>query len=258
MGLKSEKNIARFRELSAEARKVPELTKQLETMKPLAEEAERFNAIIADTKATPQQLGNLLRYVKAINSGDTNAMREGLKSIQQEVAWLAKTLGEEVQGINPVTEHADLNDAIEAGSMTPEGAREIARARALAKQAETRTQADNTERERVTQYNQAVDAGVQALNNLGAQLKASDAQYAAKVAIMQEAGTIDTIKDNVHPSRWAEAFKNAFSKVTIKAPPPKPAPGPMPLRPTGGDPVAMRREPKSDLEAFQMGAASVR
>lgn len=256
MGLKSEKNIQRFRELSAEARKVPELTKQIEQYKPLAEEAQRFNEIIADTKAKPEQIGGMLKYLKSINTGDPASMREGLKSLQSEIAWLAGQLGEEVQGVDPVTEHTDLNAAIEKGELTRERALEVARARAQTKRDQDRTATQSAEDQRAREHNATVDAAVNDLNALGASLQ-SDPQYKAKLDAMGKSGTLDLIKENLPPSRWVAAFKQAYSKVVVEAPVAKPPVGAMPLRPTGGDPVSMKRVPKTDLEAFQMGAASV-
>lgn len=256
LGIKNEGAAARFRELNAEARKVPELTKQLETMKPLAEEAERFNAIIADTKAKPEQIGAMLKYLKAINSQEPDAMNSAADQLLNECKAVFKFLGRELPAFDPVMDHDDLKQALEAGGTTPELAREAARARALQKHNDARAQAQRDEETRVADYNKAVSDGVQALTTLGVNLQKMDPQYADKLAVMKEAGTIDTIKDEVHPSRWADAFQKAFAKVTVKAPPPKP--GNMPLRPTGADPNAQRRAPKDDYEAFSIGAASVR
>lgn len=256
LGIKSEKTAARFRELNSEARKVPELTKQIETFQPLAEQAERFNAIIADTKANADQIGIALHCLKQINSGDLVQRRAALKTLSEQAAGLAKELGEPIQGVDPVTGHADLNEQIENGVITREAALELARARAVNSQQERIRTSQTDQQQREQEFNTTLDTAVANLNAVGVRLKSSDSQYQAKLDTMQKSGTIEMMKENVHPSRWVESFQKAYSKIAVE--PARPAPGAMPLRPTGADSSAMKREPKNDLEAFEMGAASVR
>lgn len=256
LGIKNETTAARFRELNAEARKVPELTKQIEKMQPLAAEAERFNAIIADTKAQPEQIGSMLKYLKAINSGDPKAMNEAADTILAEAKALYKFLGRELPAFDPVAEHDDLKQGIEAGGVTPEIARETARARAEQKAAEFRRQQQESTRRAAEENDRVLNTAVAGLNDIGARLKTSDAHFAHKLAAMQSAGTIEMIKENVPPSRWVDAFKTAYAKIPDPAP--KPPVGGMPLRPTGADPGAQQRTPKDEYEAFSMGVERAR
>lgn len=251
----TQKTAERFRQLNERAHRADQLEKELEVKRDLAEQAERFNAIIADTQANPQQIGTALRYLKAINSNDKDMMREAFTSMKQEVAWLAKTLGEPLEAVDPVTDHADLNAEIEAGALTPERAREIAKQRAdaarEAQQRQARTQQETAQSQREAQ----VDNAMMQINELNNKLKASDPHFAAKLNTLKENGTIDLIKE-LPPVRWPAAVAAAFAKL----PDPKPAAPvtPMPLRPNGGASAAMKREPKSDLEAFSMGVESLR
>jgi len=247
----------RFHALNAEARKVPELTKQVEQLKPMAEQAERINAIFADAQAAPEQIGTMLRYLKAVNSGDPAEMNKAFETIMAEVQHIGKLLGRSVTGFDPVTEHADLNAEIEAGSLTAERAREIAAVRAkekLTEQNRTRTtQAQNEEAER----RKSVDEGIAAVNAFGAEMQTKDPHYKAKVQQLTDKGVFDGIKSDTHPSKWASAVRRAYALIPDPAPAPAPAPvGHMPLRPSGaGAGSTMQAKPKNPEDAFDMGLA---
>jgi hypothetical protein len=247
------KTAERFRELSARPTK-EEVEKQIAPIKELAQQAEQFNEIIRDTRANAEQIGTAFRYLKAINSGDREAMRGALKSMSEEVAWLAKTLGEPVSGFDPVTQHKDLNDRVEAGEITADVARELAQARA--RQAADAAQREASTRQTKEQEEQqaAINESMQRINTLNERLRASDPHFSDKLKVLKENGTIDLIRENMHPSRWPAAVEAAYTKLPNPAP--KTPVTPMPLRPSNT--ASMKRDPKNDLEAFSIGAESVR
>lgn len=254
-GIKNPTTAARFHELSAEARKVPALVKEVETLKPMAEQAERINAVFADSKANPEQIGTMLRYLKAINGGDPAEMNQAFDTLMAEVQHIGKLLGRSVTGFDPVTDHADLNAEIEAGSLTPERAREMAAIRArekLVEQNRTRTsQAQSAEAEQ----RKNVDEGIAAVNAFGAEMQAKDPHYKAKVQQLTDKGVFDGIKADTHPTKWASAVRRAYALIPDPAPTPSAPPvGHMPLRPSGaGAGGTMQPKPKNAEDAFDMG-----
>lgn len=249
------KSAERFRELAARPTK-EEVEKQLAPVRELAQQAEQFNEIIRDTKANPQQIGSAFRYLKAINSGDHELMRGALKSMTEEVKWLAKTLGEPVGGFDPVTEHQDLNDRIESGEITADVAREVAQARAQkAREDEMRKASAQQARERDDQKAN-FDAAMEGVNALNDRLKASDPYFAEKLKTLKDNGTIDLIRENMHPSRWPSAVEAAY--LRIPNPAPKAPVSAMPLRPSGSPASTMAREARDPEEAFTMAVERAR
>jgi hypothetical protein len=252
----NEVSAERFRALNETKHKFEALSKEIEPLRQKAEASDRMNEVIADCGATADQIGKAFLYLKQINSGDPAEMRKGFAVMKAEVIALAKHLGESFDGIDPVADHQDLRDQIEAAAITPEAARELVRSRAQAKLDEQRRTADAERQRADTDHRTAVDNAMAQVNQFNAQVKASDPHFAAKLEALKTSGTIELIRDNLHPSKWPQAIAQAYSRI----PDPKPTPqaGGMPLRPTGAASPTMTRQPKTDLEAFEMGAASVR
>lgn len=249
------KTAERFRELSARPTK-EEVEKQLAPVRELAQQAQQFNEIIKDTRANPDQIGTAFRYLKAINSGDREAMRGALKSMTEEVTWLAKTLGEPLPGFDPITEHADLNDRAQAGEITPEVAREVAAARAERSLTQAQREAIARENHEREEQKAAFDAAIQQVNTLNERLKLSDPNFEAKLQMLKDTGTIDLIRENMHPSRWPSAVEAAYMRLPNPAP--KAPVTPMPLRPSGAPASTMTRTPKDAEDAFAMGVEMAR
>jgi hypothetical protein len=252
----NEVSAERFRALNETKHKFEALSKEIEPLREKAEASDRMNEVIADCGATPNQIGSAFLYLKQINSGDPGEMRKALKVMTAEVNALAKHLGESVEGIDPVADHQDLRDQIEAAALTPEAARELARSRANQKLEEQRRTTEAERQRADTEHRSVVDNAMSQVNAFNAQVKTSDPHFAAKLEALKASGTFELIRDNMHPSKWPQAIAQAYAKI----PDPKPAlkVGEMPLRPTGTASQTMARQPKDDYEAFGMGAASVR
>jgi hypothetical protein len=244
----------RFRELAK--RPTPaEVEKQLAPLKVRAEQADQWEGIIAESRATPDQLNNALGYLQAINSGNPVSMGKAYDSMLQEVAWLGKQLGREVPGLfDPLAEHADLKAKVDGGDMARADALEIARHRAEALRASAnatrQTETQNAEQGRKA----AIDGGIAALNTLGQSLKAANPDvYAKKFPLLKD--DLAYARDNLPPDKWVGFIQRAYERITIAAPPPAPPPvGHVPLRPTGTA-AGQNAKPKNALEAFDMGMA---
>jgi hypothetical protein len=153
-----------------------------------------------------------------------------------------------------------LLDEVSLGRLSPERAQEIAASRARinyeTRVGEVQTQQTNQQQEAARQRT----AGVCALNALEAQLKAAEPEvYAAKRAVLVK--TLKPILAQVHPSRWAQAFKHAYDNMPAPAPvvvtPKPPVPQNTPLR--ASNPAGSARpEPKSPLDALNAGLAEAR
>jgi len=256
-GLK-EKSAARFRELSgykaafheSGIEKLEDLPRIVERAK-FADELE--NAIV-ETGASPEQYGMAIKWLSLANSGKPEDAAQALDLLMETAKQLAQAVGREIPGVHdPLADHPDLLEEVEAGDITRKRAVEIAQQRAatqLTKGVEEQTQEQQRQK---AEYQQAV-AG---LNALGAQLQARDPRYAEKIAVL--APTIALIRENFPPAEWQARMRDAYSRVVLPAPAPAPAqalPPPGPVRSVVPAGVQMQPEPKSAMEALEMALAA--
>lgn len=239
---------------------VKETTAKLEAV---ARDRDDLVGAIIETKATPTQYGQALEYLKLVNSPNRADREQALSFMQQEVAALARMLGKPVPGVNMLEGHQDLIDEVSTGRLSPERAQEIAAARAGARFQAQESQARSMQTRQQQQQEAERNAGVRALNELGARLKATDAaNYEAKRKIL--VNSLKPVFAKIPPSEWAATFQRAYDNLpTLTTPPPPPPPTPSvkptntPLRasnPAGSAAPA----PKSLAEAIDFGISQAR
>lgn len=233
------------------------ITTLVDTAKTLTAEVQKVTAerdeilgYIQQTGATPEQYSQTLNYLSLVNSPNRADQEKALEVMLQEVNALSRMLGKPVPGVDLVSEHADLVQAVREGDISPQHAQELAAARAQAKVATVREGAAQQN----TAAQQEIQAGRDALTALGNQL-AADPHFAYKRGILVE--TLKPVFASIHPSKWASTFKAAYDKLpapVAAAPAPKPAvklPTNTPLRPNnpaGGQ----LKAPGSALEAMNL------
>jgi hypothetical protein len=246
----------RFRELSARAK--PEETAALQ------DKAGRFDnwvKVLSDTKSTNQQLSNALGYLGAINSREPSRMNAAFDSMLAELQWLGGQIGREVPGfVDPIEGHRDLADALEKGQITREYALQIARGRAgdaRRSDLQKQQQAEQQQMEQIRRDAQnALDTDVKRVNDKYA---AFDPHFEAKVTNKRFVSMVQWIRDNVPIPNWGNAVDQAYQMMEDpKVEERKPAPGPMPLRPTGASGGDRARKFKNPLEAFRAGVREAR
>lgn len=245
LGITNERTQKRFRELSERAA-------EADSLRVLAARADEWQQTVSSTKATPEQFGNALGYLAAINSGDPAQMRAGYDAMQEELRWLGQKLGLEAPGFDPLSAHADLAEKVKAGELTREAAGELIQSRQRGA-----LQAEHEQARRQEEAaSQARDLGLSQVAAVGNQLRTSDPQFAQKLAYLQP--TIEVIQASMPPEQWAQAVLNAYQKlpaVTAPAPAaPRPT-APNPIRPAAAPALA----PKITQEnAFEFGVNEAR
>lgn len=234
LGITNERSQKRFRELTERAAEV-------ESLRPMAERYQQWEETIRETKANPQQMGQALNYLAAVNSGDPAAMGQAYELMQQEMVWLAQKLGRPAPGYDPLSEFPDLAEQVSSGTTTRELAQELAaNRRAQVLQQETRTRHMN-ETQRAAESQQLEQQAMQQVADLGQQLRTSDPQFQAKFAALQP--TVVFIQRTLPPQHWAAAIQEAYRAIPAAAPAPAPAPSPAaaptpprnPARPSGAN-----------------------
>ncbi len=230
LGINNERTQKRFRELSERAAEV-------EALRPDAERGRQWEETIKSTGADPQQMGNALNYLAAINSGDPAAMGQAYDFMQQEMAWLAKQLGRPAPGYDPLSEHADLAKQVADGDMTRPAAEELIRSRRTTALQQDSQQRQRQQMEQQATAEQAHQQALQQVGALGQQLRAADPHFDAKFKSIQP--MVAVIQSTLPPQEWAGAIQRAYlaAPAPVATPAPRqPAAAPNnPARATGVD-----------------------
>jgi hypothetical protein len=167
LGLKG-KAETRFREMAGT---IKTQAQELEPLRADAERGRRWEEMVLNTGAPPEQFGNALGYLAAVNSGDPVQMNKAFDTMVNELGWLAGQLGRELPGVvDPLAAHQDLAQEVQNGYITKDRALELARVRATdarRNEASTRTN-EQAEQQRI--YDQSM-TDVASLNS---RLKAED------------------------------------------------------------------------------------
>jgi hypothetical protein len=246
------KSADRFRELATQVKELAPIKAALEQagirdiaeVPKLAERAkfaEELVEQVMSTGANAEQYGQALDYLKVVNeavrSGDPAKAQAALDMLKPELDVLARITGQEIAGIaDPLAGHADLAEAVEAGDMTRKHALEVAASR-------HRSQLQQGHQQQVSQQAQAQlaqEQGVQALVQWEQARIAADPTYAAKRPQLNT--MVAWIRQNLPPQQWVQATEQAYATLQAPAPPPRPKPGNVPVRPTGA---------RADLRAAQ-------
>lgn len=241
LGLK-ERAAERFQELHTQARDARERVSQWEET-------------VQSTGATPEQFGGALRYLSDINSGDPRRMADAYERMQGELQWLGQQLGREAPGFDPLSAHPDLAGRVNSGDITRDVALELAQHRQTGQLQQNHTQAQQERQQQDLQYQQ----GLTSVQQLGAQLRAGDAQFDQKLALL--APTIDIIQRTLPPAQWQTEIHRAYLALpaTAVAAPAAAAPiarsAPNPVRANSAAPVAPKITPEN---AFDIGVQAAR
>jgi hypothetical protein len=228
--------------------RVKETTTELETVRTQHED---LLGMITDTQATPEQFGQALDYLRAVNSGDPEQIKAALTMVQGELAHLARLAGEPVPGVDLLANHQDLRDAVDIGDISERHALELAAARDQRQAQQQRTQQTREQTTQQEQQQAALDQGRADLNALDRELGAGDPAYQAKRAHLIT--TLKPVMARISPLEWAAVYREAYQNLPANfgaapATPPKQQPL-RPSNPAGGQ----QRAPTSMLDAVTQG-----
>ncbi len=216
---------------------------------------------IQDTGATPQQYSQALGYLKLVNSPNRADREQALKVMQGEMTALSQMLGIPVPGVNVLEGHNDLIEEVGSGRLSPQRAAEIAAARNHQAYQQRVDNATQQSQQTAQQQAQMVQQGKQALNVLGQQLQQANPQeYAAKYPVLVK--QLRPIFAKLHPSLWAQAYRDAYAALPMPAAAITPRPPVPPTNGTGNTPLrasnpagGQRPAPTSLQEAIGFGIA---
>lgn len=266
----------RFRDLSGQVR---DLSQQLEAVG--GEEAikaitelggkEGLQRTIEDAKAqhqwdqqmaqigcTPDQFGQAMGVLAAINSDDPAVLRQVRDNLLKEIGLLDDRLGEKTDRHDPLEKDPELRAKVQRGEMDEEDALEILR---LRRQAEASTQR-NQQATQQQQAQQAQQQGAKDLSDIGAELRQRDGDkvFAAKMKIV--APVLDKALPQLPPAQWKQYAADLYASVQLPKAAQPPRVGKSPVRQSHGTTGAAgdvhRNNPPDPMDAFDQGVAEAR
>lgn len=266
----------RFRDLSGQVR---DLSQQLESVG--GEEAikaitelggkEGLQRTIEDAKAqhqwdqqmaqigcTPDQFGQAMGVLAAINSDDPAVLRQVRDNLLKEIGLLDDRLGEKTDRHDPLEKDPELRAKVQRGEMDEEDALEILR---LRRQAEASTQR-NQQATQQQQAQQAQQQGAKDLSDIGAELRQRDGDkvFAAKMKIV--APVLDKALPQLPPAQWKQYAADLYASVQLPKAAQPPRVGKSPVRQSHGTTGAAgdvhRNNPPDPMDAFDQGVAEAR
>jgi hypothetical protein len=242
LGITNDRTQKRFRELSERA-------SEADSLRERAGKVTDWEQTIQSTGTTPQQFGATLLYLTDINSGDPVRMNRAYETMEAELKFLGEKLGREAPGFDPLAAHPDLAEKVKTGDLDRAAAVELVqhRQRGVLQNEQQQNQ------HRVSQSQQAEQMGLQAVADLGAQLRTTDPQFQQKFAYL--APTVEIIQSTLPPAQWAAAIQQAYQRL-----PPIPAAAPAvaarPNNPARASAApAVPATPKNPADAFSFGVA---
>lgn len=214
-------------------------------------EQKEFMSHIEATGATPQQYSQSLQIMGMLNSGEPVKVKQAISVLQQIIAANARVVGEPIPGVDMLSGHADLQEAVADGSISQKHAEELAAARERNNHQQTQSAQQQQATQQQQQWEREVAAGKQALTELGNRLMA-DPEFAAKRAILVPALQATFAKSN--PATWAATFEAAYKNLKLPAPVRQKTvvPANQPLRGKAGA-GGVVKSPGSMLEALNQG-----
>lgn len=242
LGITNERTQKRFRELSERA-------SEADSLRDRAGKVTDWEKTIQSTGTNPQQFGATLLYLTDINSGDPVRMNRAYETMEAELKFLGEKLGREAPGFDPLAAHPDLAEKVKTGDLDRAAAVELVQHR---QRGVLQTEQQQNQ-QRVSQSKQEEDKGLQAVADLGAQLRTADPQFQQKFAYL--APTVEIIQATMPPAQWAAAIQQAYQRL-----PPIPAAAPAvaarPNNPARASAApAVPATPKNPTDAFSFGVA---
>lgn len=232
----SERAQARWAQLTERAKLVPELERRAtETQQAL----DGVRQMVAESGLQQQEFTEMLEMGRLFKSGNPQDLQRALQHIEGLRANVAQRLGVEVPGIDPLAQHADLQQKVQNMLLTREDALEIARLRTVGQQAERLTQ-EQREQQQHVQLVQNAAASMQATLEKRAGTPGHEGKLRHIHTYFSNPQNLQQFVTTYQPQQWEAALTLMYDSYTPPAPAPTPA-GPQPLRPTNaraGAPVS--------------------
>ena len=203
---------------------------------------------INETGANPEQYGQALSYLSAINAGTTEGLEAAYSFMEKEMAVLAKQLGKTAPGYNPLDDFPDLKKEVDDGFLDEARAMELASSRAKDSFQSATTDANRANGD----YEAAQQQAISGLSQLRTKLIGENSGYEKKIPILNPV-VESIIQSGAHPSTWVTAIESAYRGIpdipTAVQPKPK-APDSLTQSAASGEKGSFEKMPGSIEEAI--------
>lgn len=245
----SERTRERFHRLSGE-------------LKTTKEQLNNLLSVIQRTGASPEDFGRAMAILKGAASQNQEEARQALQMVEAMRQGIARRIGAEVPGYDPLSEHPDLAQEVDNLERTRESAlREAQQRRQLAayeqqmRQVQQYQQQAYQRQQAEQQASVRLEAAKQQLNDLEAELRARDVDYDEKRKVLA-VGLAD-IARAYRPEDWATVYRQRYSELSATLPSKPRGNSPRPLS-AGSVGPGGPAEPKSLEDAVEQALAAMR
>jgi len=206
----------------------------------------QFREMIQSTGTTPQEFSQAIDYMRMVKHGDFEG---ALRIMDEQRRMLSLAMGKPLPGADPLAQFPDLRQRVDAYQMDEQTALEIARNRVQSNHMQQAQQQQLQTQQQAMQEQQTKAQAIQQIDQLGQQWARTDPDFTVKEDIILK--QLPEIAKNFPPSMWANQVRILYNTLSAMPVQNRQPPQPAPLRPSGQQ--AGARQPKSMLEAMEMG-----
>ena len=227
-GVKSERGKERIKQVFAER-------KQLE------QDVQEFRELVKSTGMSAQDFAQTLEFGRLVNSGDEKNLRVALEMIESQRAMLYQKLGVEAPGVDLLTGHDDLREAVDNMEITRERAVELAKYRKQQADVQQRQQAQAQQQQERATYEQTVTQAATAMDAY-LQTRANEVDHQARMRVISDhfksPENLQAFVQTYQPQQWAATIKMMYDSIKVPAAQAPAAPQPIRSRPAAlGNPA---------------------
>jgi len=170
---------------------------------------------VQQSNMTPEEFGYLIDYGRMAVSKDPKELEYALQTAQNEVLRISQALGKEVDGVDLLTGHPELQKRVEDYELTREDALRIAKAeRELEQYKKVQTQ-QTQQADEANKRQTAQDQSLAKVKSFMDKMKATDIDYSAKEAKLVEQAA--KVRENYPPEQWPVVIQDLYETMGFGA-----------------------------------------
>lgn len=178
---------------------------------------EAVAGVLRDTGASTDVLGNMLDLTAELVSGDPRRGQQAVQRAFEMVKGYARQYGVSLPQASLLDAYPDLQQQVEAGTLTQEAAEENARLRSQQANYDAQRNQQVRANAEQQQYQQSAAQAQTSLNQMLADWQAKDPDFERKAPLMQDYAqqlAQQIVAGEVHPSRVAGLIKERYDTIT--------------------------------------------
>lgn len=233
-GVKSERGRERIKQVFAER-------------KALEQDVNEFKSLVQSSGMSAEEFAQTLEFGRLVSSGDEANLRTAIEMVEAQRTMLYGKLGIEAPGVDLLSGHADLKDAVDNMEMTREKAVELAK---LRKSEAERTSRATAERKVLVERQDFEKTVTQATGALEAYLgtRAAEVDHPARMkalgAHFSKPENLQAFVQTYRPDQWQATIKIMYDNIQVARPAPNVRDQPLRTRPAAlGTPAATSGAP---------------